>query len=148
MMRRIFLCLPMIFLSLGIILAQDSEDNTTIKELKQSLMAPCCWSGTVFDHGHTQMEEEIEAFVKAGKSKDEILAHYVEQYGEKILATPVAQGFNLFAWIAPFMIAGIGIFILVMFIRNPKSSDQTLVKDEDEIPFDKQIEKELKEFDS
>lgn len=147
MMRRIFLCLPMIFLSLGVISAQDSDD-ALIKDLEQSLMAPCCWSGTVFDHGHTQMEEEIESFVKAGKSKDEILAHFVEQYGEKILASPVAHGFNLFAWIAPLMIAGIGVFILVMFIRNPKSSGRTTAKDDKEILFDKEIEKELKEFDS
>jgi cytochrome c-type biogenesis protein CcmH/NrfF len=147
MMRRIFLFLPMIFLSLGVISAQDSDD-ALIKDLEQSLMAPCCWSGTVFDHGHTQMEEEIESFVKAGKSKDEILAHFVEQYGEKILAAPVAKGFNLFAWIAPLMIAGIGVFILVMFIRNPKSSGRTTAKDDKEILFDKEIEKELKEFDS
>jgi cytochrome c-type biogenesis protein CcmH/NrfF len=137
----------MIFLSLGVISAQDSDD-ALIKDLEQSLMAPCCWSGTVFDHGHTQMEEEIESFVKAGKSKDEILAHFVEQYGEKILASPVAHGFNLFAWIAPLMIAGIGVFILVMFIRNPKSSGRTTAKDDKEILFDKEIEKELKEFDS
>lgn len=147
MMRRIFLCLPIIFLSLEIISAQDS-DKDLIKELEQSLMAPCCWSGTVFDHGHPQMEEEIEAFVKAGRSKDEILAHYVEQYGEKILAAPVAQGFNLFAWIAPIMIAGVGIFVLVMFIRNPRSSGRSTAKSDEEIPFDKEIEKELREFDS
>ncbi len=147
MMRRIFLYLPMIFLSLGVISAQDSDD-ALIKDLEQSLMAPCCWSGTVFDHGHTQMEEEIESFVKAGKSKNEILAHFVEQYGEKILAAPVAHGFNLFAWIAPLMIAGIGVFLLVMFIRNPKSSGRTTAKNDKEILFDKEIEKELKEFDS
>jgi cytochrome c-type biogenesis protein CcmH/NrfF len=94
------------------------------------------------------MEEEIEAFVKAGRSKEEILAHYVEQYGEKILAAPVAQGFNLFAWIAPIMIAGVGIFVLVMFIRNPRSSGRSTAKSDEEIPFDKEIEKELREFDS
>ena len=38
-----------------------------------------------------------------GKSKPEVLQAMVAQYGERILAAPTKEGFNLTAWIIPFV---------------------------------------------
>ncbi len=136
----------LLFTLLSLVFAKDSNEEIA-KDIKESLMAPCCWSGTVYDHGHSQMEEEIDAFVAEGRSKDDILQYYVGMYGERILAIPVASGFNLFAWIAPVIILGIGLFILIMFIRSPKKSDPKTISRDDGIPHSDQIEKELAEMD-
>ena len=50
------------------------------------------------------MEIEIAGMVNTGKTKIEILVYYKEKYGERVLAVPVAEGFNYFAWIAPIFI--------------------------------------------
>ncbi len=141
MKKTLFL---MFFLTL--ILAKDNREDL-IKELKQSLMAPCCWGGTVYDHGHGQLEAEIEDFVNQGKTKDEILKYYVGIYGERILAVPVASGFNLFAWIAPIVIAGIGVVVLIVFLRAPREAPPAEVPETTTIPHSDQIDKELEEMD-
>ncbi len=141
-MKKLFFMI----LCVGLLLAK-SDNDALIKDIKQSLMAPCCWGGTVYDHGHSQMETEIEEFVAQGKTKDQILNYYVGLYGERILAIPVASGFNLFAWIAPIVIGGIGIFILIMFIKTPKEAEPKTVVQESNVPFNDEIEKELAEMD-
>jgi len=55
------------------------------------LMSPCCWAGTVYDLDHNpEMEEQIKTFIDQGKSEQEIIDHYVDLYGERILAIPIA----------------------------------------------------------
>lgn len=128
--------------------AKDPE--ATIIEIEKSLMAPCCWSGTVYDHGHGEMEKEIRDFVDEGRSKAEIIEYYKGIYGERILAVPVASGFNLFAWLGPVIFSIIGITIIVLFIRTPKRKQPETVKkssSESDIPYNNLIEKELTEMD-
>lgn len=135
---------------LGILLsfAFPRETNEAlIKDIKQSLMAPCCWSGTVFDHGHSKMEAEIQTMVEQGKTKEQILNYYVNEYGERILAIPVASGFNLLAWLAPIIIAGVGILVLVLFLRTPKKIPVVVERKKSKIPYDDEIENELRKLD-
>ncbi|SVC93526.1 uncharacterized protein METZ01_LOCUS346380, partial [marine metagenome] len=44
------------------------EKSKLISDIEQSLMATCCWSGTVYDHGNKEMEIEIAGMVQAGKT--------------------------------------------------------------------------------
>jgi len=48
-----------------------------------------------------EMREAIAAEAASGKTGDAIVASYVARYGQKILVTPPASGFNLVAWLAP-----------------------------------------------
>ncbi len=125
--------------------AGDQED--LIIDIEKSLIAPCCWSGTVYDHGHPQLEDEIAAFVKDGLTKDEILEHYIAKYGERILASPIAKGFNLFAWIVPIVILGVGLFIMITYIRSPKEEKAQPTAHPKKTEYDDEIEKELESFD-
>lgn len=43
-----------------------------------------------------------------GKSPDELIQYYVTQYGEEILAAPTKSGFNLAAWVTPFVVLIVG----------------------------------------
>ena len=119
-------------------------------DIEKNLMAPCCWSGTVFGHGHGQLEQEIESMVAAGQTKDQIMNYYVQIYGERILAVPVAQGFNVMAWLVPIFIAIIGVIFLVLYFKSSGSISLDLKsagKVDESIPYDEQIEKELKNLD-
>ncbi|MFH1853024.1 MAG: cytochrome c-type biogenesis protein CcmH [Candidatus Neomarinimicrobiota bacterium] len=145
-MKRLII---IIFISAGLTLAATEAQEALITELEQSLIAPCCWSGTVYDHGHSQLEREIRQMVEDGRTKKEIMDHYVKQYGERILASPVASGFNLMAWITPILIALIGIALFANYLRTPRQAlpVRTRPKSDVKVPHDDQIERELKALD-
>lgn len=129
-------------------LVADANEEL-ITDLEQSLMAPCCWSGTVYDHGNKKLEEGIRSLVNDGNNKQEVLDHYVAIYGERILAIPVAQGFNIMAWIAPVIIAIAALTVLGLYLRTPAKNEEksSLSTSDPSIPYDDEIEKELKELD-
>ena len=146
-MRKIFVFVLITAFALG-----ADFDEKLARELKHSLMAPCCWSGTVYDHGHAQMEDEIDKFVAEGKSKREIQEYYVAIYGERILAAPIATGFNLFAWLGPLFIAIVGIGLIVVYVRSSKKpatvpAKKEAAKTKANVDLDDEVEKELKKLD-
>lgn len=140
-MKRIISILALV----GILLAQEKSE--LIIDIEQSLMATCCWSGTVYDHGNKEMELNITAMVGDGKTKAEILDYYTDQYGERVLAVPKAEGFNIFAWIAPIVIFGLGLTIIFLYIRTSKNNLAPKVKADDTIAYSDEIERELSEID-
>ena len=124
-----------------------NDQQELIMDIEKSLMATCCWSGTVYDHGNSDMEEEIVSLVKAGKTKTEVLDHFVNKHGERVLAIPVAAGFNLFVWLAPALIGLIALFIWFQYLKPPVIQENRLQPDYSEIPHSDQIERELQELD-
>ena len=134
-----------ILLLLSLVWADEKSD--LIMDLEQSLMATCCWSGTVYDHGNKEMEIEIAGMVNTGKTKTEILDYYKGKYGERVLAVPVAEGFNYFAWIAPIFIGLLGLTIILIYIKTTKETPPIVESTNDSIAYSDQIERELKEMD-
>ncbi len=128
-------------------LAWADEKGKLIDDLEQSLMGPCCWSGTVYDHGNKEMEIEIAGMVNTGKTKTEILDYYKGKYGERVLAIPVAEGFNYFAWIAPIFMGLLGITIIFVYIRTTKETPAIIETLDATVTYSDQIERELKEMD-
>ena len=124
-----------------------NNQDELIMDIEKSLMAICCWSGTVYDHGNSEMESEIETLVKAGKTKENVLDHFVNKHGERVLAIPVAAGFNLFVWLAPALIGLISIFIWFQYLKSPIEQADRIQPDYSDIPHSDQIERELKELD-
>ncbi|MDG2398417.1 MAG: cytochrome c-type biogenesis protein CcmH [Candidatus Marinimicrobia bacterium] len=136
--------IPIIF-SLSLVWADEKSD--LIMDLEQSLMATCCWSGTVYDHGNKEMEVEIAGMVNTGKTKIEILDYYKGKFGERVLAVPVAEGFNYFAWIAPIIIGLLGLTIILIYIKTTKEKPPIVESTNDSFAYSDQIERELKEMD-
>ena len=136
--------IPIIF-SLSLVWADEKSD--LIMDLEQSLMATCCWSGTVYDHGNKEMEIEIAGMVNTGKTKTEILDYYKGKYGERVLAVPVAEGFIYFAWIAPIFIGLLGLTIILIYIKTTKEKPPIVESTNDSFAYSDQIERELKEMD-
>ena len=116
--------------------------------IKKSLMSPCCWAGTVYDLDHNpEMEEQIKTFIDQGKSEQQIIDHYVDLYGERILAIPIAKGFNIMVWVAPIIVGLLAIGILIIYLKSPQTEPEPVIFTSSDIPFDNEIERELKEMD-
>jgi cytochrome c-type biogenesis protein CcmH len=73
-------------------------------------------------------KQTIAEQVSQGKGKEEITAAFVARYGEKVLSAPTTSGFNLAAWITPFLaiLVGGGLIGLVSlrWTRNRVQNEQ------------------------
>lgn len=128
-------------------------------ELEEALTCQCGCGLTVHSCNHLQCgfavprKNEIAQSLDAGKGREEILAAFVSSYGEKVLSAPTTTGFNLVAWITPFVVVVAGaVLIGLMSMRWTKreSQEQTsepnapAVTDE----YRDRLQKELANFDS
>ena len=128
------------------VLYANNQDEL-IMDIEKSLIAVCCWSGTVYDHGNSDMETIIASMVQSGNTKSEIMNHFVNQYGERVLAIPVMSGFNMLAWIAPILIGLIGILIWYLYLNLPSTFVKPIKNEYNDISNIDQIEQELKEME-
>ncbi len=62
--------------------------------------------------------DEIRAMLAEGRSEDEIKAYFVDRYGQRVLATPDARGFNVVVWILPPLAVLGGIIVLAAALRR------------------------------
>jgi cytochrome c-type biogenesis protein CcmH len=121
------------------------------REIEDSLIAPCCWSQPVSQHDSEiaqQIRNEVSNMVAAGKSRDEILDFYVARYGERILVTPRAKGFNVLVYVLPWAALPLGAWILVLLLkrlRSPAPSPAPAPLPDSR--YTSVIEKEMKELD-
>jgi len=96
----------------------------SFQEIEESLTCQCGCGLTVHACNHLQcpsaipLRQEIRAQLALGLDKDQILAHFEQRYGEKILSSPSASGFNLTAWTLPFVaLAAGGVFVVLTLLR-------------------------------
>jgi cytochrome c-type biogenesis protein CcmH len=131
----------------------------SFQDLEESLTCQCGCGLTVHACNHLQcpsaipLREEIRAQIQLGKNKQAILTYFTEKYGEKILSSPTATGFNLVAWILPFAMVGagtlfVGIVVVRWTARGRAREAQAPLPTPVASQYEKIIEKELKDFDA
>ena len=115
-------------------------------EIKQSLVSPCCWAGTIYDLDHNpEMENKISELIKSGYNKNQVLEYFVNIHGERVLAVPKAEGFNTLVWVAPIIVVIGSLIFFCMFFLKQKPIEKINNK-RSELLYDDQIEKELSEM--
>lgn len=128
---------------------------TTVSEVEKHLMCTCgctmplytCECGT-----STQMRNQIQGFIDKGMDKDQIISLYVSQYGEIILSAPTKSGFNLLAWIIPFVaLFSVGAILYKALRRwsvsNGNATPEAGLSSELQARYNKQLEEELSQFE-
>jgi cytochrome c-type biogenesis protein CcmH len=150
--RAVFL--PVMLWATMVAGADNKQAAEKAREIEDNLIAPCCWSQPVSQHYSEvseQIRQEVRAMVDAGKSRDEILDYYVAKYGERILATPRAKGFNALAYILPWTALALGAVLLIALLRKRRSLAPAHVPDgllpASDSRYDAIIEKELRDLD-
>jgi cytochrome c-type biogenesis protein CcmH len=90
--------------------AVASERHPTLGELEGEVMCPTC--KTTLDQSTAPIADRIRQFISAriaaGDTKSEIKRKLVLQFGPAVLAEPSKHGFNLLAWVLPFVALGVG----------------------------------------
>ncbi len=95
-------------------------DEEIVREIGAELRCVVCQNLSVADSPSetaNQMRGIIRERLAAGESPEEVMAYFVEKYGEWILLSPPRRGFNLLVWGLPF--AGIlGGLVLLFFVTR------------------------------
>ncbi|HTK95287.1 MAG TPA: cytochrome c-type biogenesis protein CcmH [Terriglobales bacterium] len=73
-----------------------------------------------------RMRGELQTMLNNGDSDDAIMAAFTQKYGNTILAAPTTSGFNLVAWVTPFLVLGLATFFAGILIRRWRSGKEPL----------------------
>ncbi|MGH2607016.1 MAG: cytochrome c-type biogenesis protein [Anaerolineales bacterium] len=95
----------------------DDEVNRVAKKL----YCPVC-PNTPLDVCETKACQDWRAQIRdqlaAGWTEEQVLAYFVEQYGERVLAEPQRKGFTSLVWILPLIAITLGLTGLGRVVRD------------------------------
>ena len=148
--------LTLLFPNLPVIahLTEEEVLEKTAKELYDVIMCPICSGQTIAQSSSgtsNQMRNLVLKKLRQGETKEEILQYFESKYGERILAKPSKEGFNLMLWVLPFVIvAFVAIAIYFLVRRWSETAQAETAAHTEEIhlaEYKERLEKELKQFD-
>jgi len=99
----------------------DSILEARTTAVAAELRCPVC-QGLSIQDSPSELSQEMRGMVRdqlrAGKTPAEVKAFFVSKYGEWILLTPNARGFNLLLYILPFALLLGGMAVIVVLVRR------------------------------
>jgi cytochrome c-type biogenesis protein CcmH len=162
MRKEIFLGagLLVILLSFVPLMAMDAQEPTPsddeVNAIAKQLYCPVC-ENIPLDVCPTQACEQWRGTIREklalGWDESQIRQYFVDQYGDRVLSTPPARGFNWLVYILPPIAFGAGAVVLFRIIKNWKAAPQPVVskarKDPDQSvdPYVRLLEEELRKRD-
>ena len=132
--------------------------SATVGDISKQLTCQCGCTMVLANCNHDEcmsqdmMTTLIEQKLAQGQSEEQIIQPFVAQYGEQVLAEPLKRGFNLVAWVLPFVaiLGGGGVIYIALkaWVRRGKvDRTNTMTEaEEGDDKYQRQLEEELKEF--
>jgi cytochrome c-type biogenesis protein CcmH len=156
--RASYLVVLTIF-NLGLLMQSPMADSVDdqVREISSLLMCPVCQGQTVEESNSDlakDMRKMIRKKLQEGKSKEEVIAYFVDRYGETILGAPPVKGTNWLLWLLPafvLLVGGVGIALFLYRSKEERGKFKEAFKEPEiqaEGEYLERLDKELKEFDS
>ena len=151
--------LGIILLLVALLFFSPARANAqTVSDVSKQLICQCGCNIVLLNCSHAEctsreaMTTLIKQKLAQGQSEEQIIQFFVAQYGEQVLAAPPKRGFNLMAWVTPFvaLLFGGGVIYIALkkWVRRGRLSQtyaMTEANEEDE-KYQRQLKKELQEF--
>jgi cytochrome c-type biogenesis protein CcmH/NrfF len=100
--------------------ANAAPQRASLPDIEDEVM--CVECGTVLSVSNSPVAQQERAFIRqqiaAGKTKAQIKAALVDEYGEEILAQPEASGFNAALWVVPVVIVLLAATAIALALRR------------------------------
>ena len=102
-------------------------DDARFQTLGHKLMCVCGCNQILLECNHVgcsyseRMRAELAETVDKGGNDDLMLQVFVQKYGPTVIAAPTATGFNIVAWIMPFVVLLAGTGLVVWVVRTWKN---------------------------
>lgn len=134
----------------GLAWAQENQPtDDEVNAIAKGLYCPVC-ENVPLDVCPTQACKQWRATIREklaqGWTQEQIEQYFVDQYGDRVLATPPAQGLNWLVYVLPPLLFAAGAFVLAGVIRAwrkpPADPMQAPVESEDD-PYLERLEQEL-----
>jgi len=110
-------------------LAAAPVSDDAVRDVASQLRCVVCQSLSVADSPSEtahQMREIIRERLAAGDTPAQIIAYFVDKYGDWILLAPPARGFGLLVWVVPYvaLLAGLVlvVFVVARWNRQPREA--------------------------
>lgn len=110
----------------------NKEDEQQFKVLVNELRCLVCQNQNLADSNAElaqDLRKEVYQMIKAGQSKDEIVAFMVARYGDFVLYKPPFKAQTYILWVGPFVFLLLAFIILFSFIKN-KQTDREMTVEE------------------
>ena len=106
------------------ILPGAGDNSARVEKIGHRLICMCGCNQVLLECNHygcpylTPEHKELVAAIDRGDSDSGILQAFVEKYGATVLAAPTTHGFELVAWLMPYLVLALGVGGIVLVVRN------------------------------
>jgi len=111
-------------LLLGVVILIGAGDNSArVEKLGHKMICMCGCNQVLLECNHygcpylTPEHQELVAAVNRGDSDGSILQAFIDKYGTTVLAAPTGRGFDLVAWIMPYLVLIVGVGGIALIVR-------------------------------
>ena len=132
-----------------------AQPKTTLPDVEDEVM--CVECGTALNVSTSPVAEQERAFIRRriaeGRTKAEIKAALVQEYGPRVLATPDGSGFDIASWLVPgtlCLLALLGVGMVALRWRGGRGPDELdAAEPQDELDPDdaRRLDADLAAFD-
>jgi cytochrome c-type biogenesis protein CcmH len=123
-----------------------------VQKLGKELRCAVCQGLSIADSPSSMARAQLDMvreLVSQGKTDEQVVAYFVERYGEWVLLEPKREGFNWFVWLGPVVLVLGGLFVILRQIKQepapaatPASNTKTATT-EAEDPYLQAVRREL-----
>ena len=78
---------------------------------------------------------------------EQIVDSFVAKMGKRVRAAPTLKGFELTAWVMPFAMLGLGLFVVTWVVVKMSRTSRTAPAAVEVQAVDPRVDKELREFE-
>ncbi len=124
-MTKRYLQIALLFLAATFLVGAESPE-TRVNTLGHQMMCMCGCGQILSECNHvgcsysTRQLAELREMVMRGDSDAAIKKAFIEKYGATVLAAPTTSGFNIVAWITPFVAFVVALGVVVFVVRTWK----------------------------
>jgi cytochrome c-type biogenesis protein CcmH len=117
--------LALVLVCVGLMGANPSPEKR-FNDVGHRLMCKCGCNQVLLECNHvgcsysTKMRDQLTAALNRGDNDDLILQGFVQEYGATVLAAPTTTGFNVVAWVVPFIALLSGLALVTLIVRKWK----------------------------
>ncbi len=119
-MRPLHVVVVLLVVVSGPVLAAPTLEDQ-VHAIANELMCPVCAGQTVAESNSElarQMRAQIRERLLRGETREQILAYFVDQFGESVLAAPPKRGVGLALWLMPISIFLLGVVLMARYLRR------------------------------
>ena len=130
--------------------AATKVDEQTVRDVATQLRCVVCQTVSVADSPSetaNQMRAIVRERLAAGDSPEQVLAYFVERYGDWILLSPPKSGFTLLVWVVPFVGLGIGLVLVAITVRRWSRTPQAALPSQLDPAVRERIRREMSKMD-